>query len=100
MKRYICVECNKPIRQNSKSQFIHRRCWINIREKEERYLDFLFVRDREKKAKTISVKTQNTELEDTIDEIKDIVNRDKPTEYEEDNSISYVVDIGGNEILI
>lgn len=100
MKRYICVECNKPIRQNSKSAFIHRICWLKLREKDERYLDFLFVKDKEEKKKVISVRTETEENEDYVNEIIDIVNANKPAEYEEDPTIQYTVDIGGNTVLI
>lgn len=105
MKRYICVECDKPIRQNSKSAYIHRKCWIKMREKDERYLDFLFVRDKEQKKKVISVRTETDEddddgLDKTIEDIKDMINREKPVNYEEDPSITYEVDIGGNIIKI
>ena len=103
MKKYICVECDKPIRQNSKSAYIHRKCWIKMREKDERYLDFLFVRDKEEKKKVISIRTgtdENDDLDDTIEELKDMINSEKPVNYEEDPSITFEVDIGGNTIMI
>ena len=103
MKRYICVECNKPIKQNSKSAFIHRKCWLQLREKDERYLDFLFVKDKEQKKKVVSVRTEEEEREnneDYVNEIIDMVNANKPVNYEEDQTVTYSVDIAGNEILI
>tara|TARA_R110001632_G_scaffold225980_1_gene359281 strand:+ start:2344 stop:2502 length:159 start_codon:yes stop_codon:yes gene_type:complete len=35
-----------------------------------------------------------------IEEINQIINDEKPVNYEEDTNVYYVVDIGGNEIKI
>jgi|SaaInl59LU_5_DNA_1037362.scaffolds.fasta_scaffold94122_1 hypothetical protein len=102
MKKYICLECNKPIRKNSKSDYIHRACWISLRGKDERHLDYLFCKDRKREmAKTLAISTtEPTHLEDAITEIKELINDEKPAEYELDSSITYSVDIAGNSILI
>lgn len=107
MKKNICVECDKPIRKNSKSPYIHRFCWLKLREKDERYLDFLFCKDKTDKKKTVSVKTidaikedEGDLLEEAIEDIKDIINAEKPPDYELDKNITYAVDVGGNTILI
>ena len=102
MKKNICLECNKPIRKNSKSEYIHRACWISLRDKDERFLDYLFCKDRKREmAKTVAVPpAETTYLEDAIDEIKEIINDGKPPNYELDKSITYSVDIAGNIIDI
>ena len=102
MKKHICLECNKPIRKNSKSAYIHRACWLSLRDKDERYLDYLFCKDRKREmAKILAIPTtEPTHLEDAINEIKEIINEEKPAEYELDKSITYSVDIAGNSILI
>ena len=110
MKKYSCVECGKQIRSNSKSNYIHRNCWLSMREKDERYLDFLFCKDREKQKKVVSFKTidnpppiieeEPDEIDEAIEDIKNIINDAKPENYEADKSVVYQVDIGGNIIHI
>ena len=103
MKRFICLECKKPIRKNSKSVYIHRSCWIQLRDKDERHFDFLFANDREKRSKMVAVKpvVEEKDIVDLeIEEINQIINDEKPVNYEEDTNVYYVVDIGGNEIKI
>lgn len=114
MKKYSCVECGKSIRSNSKSNYIHRSCWLSLRQKDERYLDFLFCKDREKQKKVVSFKTidnippiveeeeeqEEDHIDQAIDEIKELVNEAKPPNYEADKSVVYQVDIAGNVIHI
>jgi hypothetical protein len=101
MKRFVCIECKKPIRKNSKSAYIHRGCWIQLREKDERHFDFLFANDREKRPKTLAIKPiEDDDIDLAIQEIKDIINKEKPANYEIDKSVTYAVDIAGNIISI
>jgi len=52
-------------------------------------------------AKTVAIPpAETTYLEDAINEIKEIINEEKPCDYELDNSITYSVDIAGNIIDI
>jgi len=81
-----------------------------MREKDERYLDFLFCKDREKQKKVVSFKTidnippiieeEPDEVDEAIQDIKDIINDAKPENYDADKSVVYQVDIGGNIIHI
>ena len=50
MDRVKCIECNKTLR-NYKfgDKKIHRKCWLNLRNKNERHLDFLFCKDKSKR---------------------------------------------------
>ena len=103
MKKYICLECSKPIRQNSKSPYIHRSCWLSLRDKNDRCYDFLFCKDKQEQKKTITIKPVEEEedpVEVAIEEIKEIINDAKPPNYEADKSVVYQVDIAGNTINI
>jgi hypothetical protein len=85
-----------------------------LRQKDERYLDFLFCKDREKQKKVVSFKTidnippileeeeeqEQDHIEEAIEDIKDLINEAKPPNYEADKSVSFQVDIGGNIIHI
>ena len=50
MDRVKCVECNKTLRNYKPGEKkIHRKCWINLRDKNERHFDFLFCKDKSKR---------------------------------------------------
>ncbi len=50
MERVKCVECNKTLRcYKIGEKKIHRKCWLNLRNKNERHLDFLFCKDKSKR---------------------------------------------------
>jgi hypothetical protein len=105
MNKGSCVVCKKKLKRDI-GKPIHRKCWLMMRDFDERYLDTLFCVNKQNSvpAKSISVKpVDNTEtdfLNDAIEEINDILNETKPFNYELDSSITYDVDIGGNIILI
>ena len=46
-----CFECKKPVK-NSQSKICCRKCWLNLRDKEDRYLDHLFCKDKQEQKKT------------------------------------------------
>lgn len=50
-KEKSCVECKKKVR-NTVSELICRKCWLNIRDKEDRCFDFLFCKDKREMKKT------------------------------------------------
>lgn len=106
MDRQKCLECGGTLRKYVKgSPRIHRKCWLKIRDKEERCVDFLFCRDRNKQAlKKMKV------IEPTADEksvLLDIAGNEvyvpshffNGTEQEEENKIiDQIIDIAGNLI--
>jgi hypothetical protein len=50
MERTKCVECNKTLRCYTRGDpKVHRKCWLKIRDKNERHLDFLFCKDKSKR---------------------------------------------------
>jgi len=50
-KERICFECKKIVK-NSQSNICCRKCWLKIRDKEDRYLDHLFCKDKQNTKKT------------------------------------------------
>jgi len=46
-----CFECKKPVK-NSQSKICCRKCWLKLRDKEDRFLDFLFCKDKQDIKKT------------------------------------------------
>ena len=85
MERHKCLECNKSLRKYEKGKpKIHRACWLKIRDKDDRCVDFLFCRDRRK---------------ETLKKMKVI----EPT-FEKSETTPLlsprIIDIGGNEIEI
>ncbi len=106
MDRQKCLECGGTLRKYVKgSPRIHRKCWLKIRDKEERCVDFLFCRDRNKQAlKKMKV------IEPTADEksvLLDIAGNEvyvpphffNGTEQEEENKIiDQIIDVAGNLI--
>ena len=50
-KRKSCFECKLPVK-NSQSNLVCRKCWLNLRDKDDRYLDFLFCKDKQETKKT------------------------------------------------
>ncbi len=44
-----CIECNKTLRNYKKGEKpIHRKCWLKLRDKDDKIFDFLFCKDRPK----------------------------------------------------
>jgi len=44
-----CIECDKTLRNYKKGEKpIHRKCWLKLREKDDKIYDFLFCKDRPK----------------------------------------------------
>ena len=50
-KKNICFECKKNVK-NSQSKICCRKCWLKLRDKDDRYLDFLFCKDKQDTKKT------------------------------------------------
>jgi len=49
MDREKCVECGRSLRNYKQgAKRIHRKCWLNLRDKEDRRFDFLFCKDKKK----------------------------------------------------
>ena len=105
MNKGSCVVCKKKLKKST-GKPIHRKCWLMMRDFDERYLDTLFCVGKQNKtpAKSISVKPlDNTEtdfLTDAIEEIDNQIREKQPLTYELDDSITYNIDIGGNVITI
>lgn len=105
MNKGSCIVCKKKLKRDI-GKPIHRKCWLMMRDFDERYLDTLFCVGKQNKtpAKSISVKPlDNTEtdfLTDAIEELNDEIREKQPLTYELDDSITYNIDIGGNVILI
>lgn len=48
--REKCVECDKTLRNYVKGdKKIHRKCWMNLRDKSSRHYDYLFCKDKDKR---------------------------------------------------
>ncbi len=105
MNKGVCIICKKKLKRNT-GKPIHRKCWLMLRDFDERYLDCLFLINKQDKtpAKSISVKptdyTENNFLDDAIDEIDTQIREKQPLNYELDDSITYDIDIAGNIIEI
>ena len=50
-KKNICFECKKSVK-NTQSNIVCRKCWLKLRDKDDRYLDFLFCKDKQDTKKT------------------------------------------------
>jgi len=105
MDRQKCLECGGTLRKYVKgSPRIHRKCWLKIRDKEERCVDFLFCRDRNKEAlkkmKVIEPTTEKSVLLDIAgNEVYVPSHFFNGTEQEEENKIiEQIIDIAGNLI--
>ena len=87
MNKGSCVVCKKKLKRDT-GKPIHRKCWLQMRDFDERYLDTLFCVNKQNRvpAKSISVKpiddTETDFLSDAIDEIQSILNEKKPLTYE------------------
>ena len=62
-----CVLCNKTIKKFSKwndgkKRRVHRKCWLNFRDFEDRFADVLFCPDK-KNAKVTIVKPTNDSID-------------------------------------
>lgn len=90
MNREKCVECGETLRKYKKGEpRIHRKCWLKIRDKDERCVDFLFCRDRRKEAlKKMKVIEPTFEKSET-----------KPLLSPSSGGIT-LLDIGGNEVYV
>jgi len=92
MNREKCLECGRTLRkyENGKPK-IHRACWLKIRDKEERCVDFLFCRDRRKEAlKKMKVIEPTTTFEKS--ETTPILSPSSGN--------GTLLDIGGNEVYV
>ena len=105
MDREKCLECGLTLRKYKKgSPRIHRKCWLKIRDKEERCVDFLFCRDRRKEAlKKMKVIEQTTEKSVLLDiggnEVYVPPHFFNGVEQEEENKIiDQIIDVAGNFI--
>lgn len=92
MNRQKCLECGETLRKYKKGEpRIHRKCWLKIRDKDERCVDFLFCRDRRKEAlKKMKVIEPTPTFEKS--ETKPLLS---PS-----SGGGTLIDIGGNEIEI
>ena len=92
MERHKCLEYNKSLRkyENGKPK-IHRACWLKIRDKDDRCVDFLFCRDRRKETlKKMKVIEPTFEKSETTPLLSPSYG----------GGTSRIIDIGGNEIEI
>jgi hypothetical protein len=105
MNKGVCIVCKKRLKRNI-GKPIHRKCWLMMRDFDERYLDCLFCVNKQDKtpAKSISVKpcdkTEEDFLTDAIEELNSEILEKQPLNYELDDSVSYEIDIAGNTIEI
>jgi hypothetical protein len=108
MNREKCVECGETLRKYKKGEpRIHRKCWLKIRDKDERCVDFLFCRDRRKEAlkkmKVIEATPPSTEESVLLDiggnEVYVPSHFFTGTDLEEQNKIiDQIIDVAGNII--
>ena len=92
MDREKCLECGLTLRnyENGKPK-IHRKCWLMIRDKDDRCVDFLFCRDRRKETlKKMKVIEPTFEKSETTPLLSPSYGGGTPR----------IIDIGGNEIEI
>ena len=92
MDREKCLECGLTLRKYKKgSPRIHRKCWLKIRDKDDRCVDFLFCRDRRKETlKKMKVIEPTFEKSETTPLLSPSYG----------GGTSRIIDIGGNEIEI
>jgi hypothetical protein len=66
--REKCVECDKTLRNYVKGdKKIHRKCWLNLRDKSERHYDYLFCKDKDKR------EMKKMEIVKPIDEYPELI---------------------------
>jgi len=101
-----CLFCKKKLKNNSNKR-VHRSCWLKERDFEDRYLDFLFCNERKRKApsksfiiKPIRDEKEKDHVEEAIEYINQMIMDNRPSNYEEDSGVRYVIDIAGNEVEI
>lgn len=67
--KFKCVVCKKTMRNYQPGEKLcHRICWMKLRNKDERHLDFLFCKDKKKEQmkKTIIISPeQDSDLSST-----------------------------------
>jgi len=100
MNKGTCVVCKKKLKRDI-GKPIHRKCWLSIRDFDERYLDTLFCVNKQNgiPAKSISIKPVDTTETDFLDEMGSILKEKEPILYDLDNSTTYDMDIGGNLLI-
>lgn len=93
--------CKKKLKRDI-GKPIHRKCWLQMRDFDERYLDTLFCVNKQDSvpAKSMSIKPVDTTETDFLDEMENEIRENQPILYELDDSITYEIDIGGNLLLI
>ena len=101
MNKGNCMICKKKLKRDI-GKPIHRKCWLQMRDFDERYLDTLFCVNKQDSApaKSMSIKPVDTTETDFLDEMENEIRENQPILYELDDSITYEIDIGGNLLLI
>lgn len=99
MNKGKCIVCKKQLKRDI-GKPIHRKCWLLMRDFDERYLDTLFCVNKQDSipAKSISVKPVDTTETDFLDEMENELREKYPILVELDDSLNYDIDIGGNII--
>ena len=67
--KYKCVVCKKTLRNYQPHEKpIHRICWLKLRDKSDKHLDFLFCKDRakDKMKKAVIIQPESESSEDYI----------------------------------
>jgi len=67
--KYKCVVCKKTLRNYLPHEKpIHRICWLKLRDKGDKHLDFLFCKDRakEKMKKAVIIEPESESSEDYV----------------------------------
>jgi hypothetical protein len=62
-----CIVCKKTLRNYQPHEKpIHRICWLKLRQKDEKHLDFLFCKDRakDKMKKSLIIEPESESSED------------------------------------
>jgi len=78
-----CVECRKTLRNyESGDKKIHRKCWMNLRDKSERHYDFLFCKDKSKRElKKMAIIQPDKEYTEMIDIAGNIISSLPPLPF-------------------
>ena len=66
-EKHRCVLCNVTLRKYTPGEpKCHRKCWLSLRTKQDRHLDFLFAKDRKKEdmKKTVIIQPEDDSPKD------------------------------------
>ena len=102
MRKGYCIYCDKKLKKQFNGKSVHRKCWLQNRQFDDRIFDSLFCIDRqETPAKSFSVKPDNDE-KDIYDSLIEDVKREKQSliDFDDCENDNLCYDIGGNLISI